>query len=136
MATNAAQTLNRNDPRQVLNTLKKTINWNDPDVALSPFELGLPQGAFITDIFVEVVTVFNGTPTFVMGTVGAGYNNMVASIADANPGVAGLYRVTRGLGRGLTASGDVIPYSKVTYGGAPSQGQLIALILYEGGWRT
>lgn len=136
MATNSAQVLVRDDPRQVGNTLKKTVNWNDPDVADSAFELGLPAGAVIMMTLVEVITTFNGTPTFVMGTVSTAYNNIVASVADANPGVAGLYNVSRGLGRGLTASGDVIPHTKVTFGGTPTQGQLMITFLYEGGWRT
>lgn len=135
MATNTAQILNRQDPRQVVNTLKKTINWNDADVADSAFELGLPAGAFITQVLVEIVTAFDGTPTMVVGTVSSAYNNIVAS-ADLDETVAGVTSVLRALGRGLTASAAVIPHSKVTFGGTPTAGQAIVLINYEGGWRT
>lgn len=133
MATNTAQIHNRNDPRQVENTLKKVINFNDPDRADSPFELGLPQGAFITGVFVEIVTAFDDGAILTVGTVGAGYNNIIAA-ADVNEGVAGVYRVDRALGRGLTASGAVIPHAILTE--TPTVGQAIVLITYEGGWRT
>lgn len=135
MATNTAQVANRQDPRQVVNTLKKTINWNDTDVADSAFEQGLPQSAFITRVLCEIVTTFDGTPSLLCGTVASAYNNLIAA-GDVDEAVAGVYDVTRGLGRGLTASAAVIPHAKVTFGGTPTQGQAVILLQYEGGWRT
>lgn len=127
----------RQDPRQVSNTLKKTVNWNDNASAVaSAFANYLPQGAFIIRVMVEVVTPFNGTtPTVAAGTVGAAYNNIVAT-GDLNPLVAGVYDVTRALGRALTAAGDVLPFALYTAGGSPSAGQLIILIEFEGGWQS
>lgn len=138
MTTGTLGTNARQDPRQVANTLKKTVNWNDAASGVAvPFDNPLPRGAFITRVLVEVVTTFNGTtPSIVAGTVGAAYNNIVAA-ADVNEGVAGVYEALRGLGRSLTAAADVLPY--VIYsngGGGPSQGQAIIVIEYEGGWST
>lgn len=139
MTTGTLGTNARQDPRQVLNTLKKTINYNDPGVAAGvPFDNPLPQNAFIENVLVEIVTAFNAGTTNVLtvGTVGATYNNIVAA-ADVNEGVAGVYQITRALGRSLTASGDVLPYAQYTQTGpAATAGQAIIVIFYEGGWAT
>ena len=126
MTTGVLGTNARQDPRQVANTLKKTVNYNDPGVASGvPFDNPLPQNAFILRVLVEVVAAFNAGATNVLtvGTVGAAYNNIVAA-ADVNEAVTGVYDVPRALGRALTASGDVLPY--VLYaqtGGAATTGQ-------------
>lgn len=138
MTTGVLGTNARQDPRQVVNTLKKTVNWNDAASGVAvPFDNPLPKGAFITRVLVEVVTAFNGTnPSVVAGTVGAAYNNIVGA-ADVNEAAPGVYEATRGLGRSLTANGDVLPY--VIYsngGGGPNAGQLIIVIEYEGGWQS
>lgn len=139
MTTGTLGTNARQDPRQVLNTLKKTVNFNDPGIATgSPFDNYLPQNAFIENVLVEVVVAFNAVTTNVLtvGTVGATYNNIVAA-ADVNEGLAGVYQATRGLGRSLTASGDVLPYAQYTQTGtAATAGQAIIVIFYEGGWQT
>lgn len=138
MTTGVLGTAARQDPRQVVNTLKKTINWNDNAAGVAAaFANYLPQGAFITRVLVEVVTTFNGTtPSLVVGTVGAAYNNMVAA-GDVNLALAGIYDATRALGRSLTAAADVLPYALYNNGGgSPSQGQAIVVIEYEGGWAS
>lgn len=139
MATGVLGTNARVDPRQVLNTLKKTINWNDPNViAGSAFDNYLPINAFIENVLVEVVVAFNAGTTNVMtvGTVGTTYNNIVAA-ADVNEAVTGVYQATRGFGRSLTAAGDVLPYAQYTQTGtAATAGQAIIVIFYEGGWQT
>lgn len=139
MATGTLGTNARQDPRQVANTLKKILNFNDPGVAAGvPFDNPLPQNAFIMRVLVEIVTVFNAATTNVLtvGTVGAGYNNIVAA-ADVNEAVAGVYDVTRGLGRALTAGGDVLPYAVYTQTGtAATTGQAIVVIEFEGGWSS
>lgn len=135
MATNTAQILNRQDPRQVTNTLKRTINFNDTDIADGAFELGLPQGAGIQSVMVEIVTAFDAVPVLVLGTVASAYNNMLAA-GDVDPTVAGVTFSVKGAGRGLTASAPVIPHTKVTFTGTPTVGQAIITIFYEGGWRT
>lgn len=135
MATNTAVVLPpaRQDPRQVVNTLKLTINWNDAGVAAGvPFDNSLPQGAFIQDVLVEIVVPFNGTtPSLTIGTVSTAYNNIVAA-ADVDETAAAVTRVTRGLGRGLSAAGDVAVYGKLALTAA-SAGQAIIVIFYEGG---
>lgn len=129
----------RQDPRQVVNTLKKTVNFNDAGIATGlPFDNYLPQNAFIENVLVEIVTVFNAATTNVLtvGTNASTYNNIVAA-ADVNEGLAGVYQATRGLGRSLTASGDVLPYAMYTQTGtAATTGQAIIVIFYEGGWTT
>lgn len=139
MPTGTLGTYARQDPRQVLNTLKKTVNFNDPGVAAGvQFDNYLPQNAFIENVLVEVVTAFNAVTTNVLtvGTVGPTYNNIVAA-ADVNEAVAGVYQATRALGRSLTAAGDVLPFAQYTQsGGAATTGQAIIVIFYEGGWIT
>lgn len=127
----------RQDPRQVLNTLKKTVNFNDAGVATGvPFDNYLPQNAFIENVLVEIVAVFNAVTTNVLtvGTNGPTYNNIVAA-GDLNEAALGVTPVTRAIGRSLTASGDVLPYAMYTQTGtAATTGQAIIVIFYEGGW--
>lgn len=146
MTTNTAQVLPpvRQDPRQVSNTLKKTINFGDAGLSTGvAFDNSLPMGAFITGVFVEVVVAFNGTSTnpLTVGTVSTAYNNIVA--AGDLPGSAtsslavGLTQVTRALGRALTAAADITPYVKYApTGTAPTTGQAVIVITFEGGWST
>lgn len=139
MTTGVLGTNARQDPRQVLNTLKKTVNFNDPGIAAGvAFDNYLPQNAFIENVLIEVVVVFNAVTTNVLtvGTVGTTYNNIVAA-ADANEAATGVYQATRGFGRSLTAAGDVLPYAQYTQTGtAATTGQAIIVIFYEGGWVT
>lgn len=139
MTTGVLGTNARQDPRQVVNTLKKTINFNDAGIASGvPFDNYLPQNAFIENVLVEVVTVFNAGATNVLtvGTNATAYNNIVAA-ADINEGATGVTQVTRSFGRSLTASGDVLPYAMYAQtGGAATTGQAIVVIFYEGGWLT
>lgn len=139
MTTGVLGTNARQDPRQVVNTLKKTVNYNDAGISAgSAFDNYLPQNAFLSLVLVEIVTAFNAVTTNVLtvGTVGTTYNNIVAA-ADVNEGLAGIYEATRGLGRSLTAAGDVLPYAQYTQTGtAATQGQAIILMQYEGGWQT
>jgi hypothetical protein len=139
MTTGTLGTNARQDPRQVLNTLKKTVNFGDVGISTGvAFDNYLPQNAFIENVLVEVVTAFNAATTNVLtvGTVGAGYNNIVAA-ADVNEALAGVYQATRALGRSLTAAGDVLPFAMYTQTGAvATAGQAIIVIFYEGGWLT
>lgn len=138
MATNTAQVLppSRNDPRQVVNTLKKTVNWNDLGIGSGvAFDNSLPEGAFITGVWVEIVTPFNAVTTNVLtvGTNAATYNNLVAA-ADINEAVAGVTWVSRGLGQSIALAAAITPYAMYTQtGGAATAGQAVILITYEGG---
>lgn len=140
MTTGVLGVAARQDARQVVNTLKKTVNFNDPGIAAGVgFDNYLPQNAFISRVLVEVVVAFNAVTTNVLtaGTVNAPpYQNIVAA-ADVNEAVVGVYDVTRALGRSLTASADVLPVAQYTQTGtAATTGQAIFLIEYEGGWVT
>ena len=127
----------RQDPRQVVNTLKKTVNFGDTGIAAGvAFDNYLPQNAFIENVLVEIVAVFNAATTNVLtvGTVGTTYNNIVAA-ADVNEGATGVTQVTRAFGRSLTAAGDVLPFAQYTQTGtAATTGQVIIVIFFEGGW--
>lgn len=139
MTTGVLGVAARQDPRQVLNTLKKTVNYNDANIAVgSAFENYLPQNAFIERVLVEIVTAFNAGTTNVLtvGTVGAAFNNIVAA-ADVNEAAVGVYDATRALGRALTAAGNVLPVALYAQTGtAATAGQAVILIVFEGGWAS
>lgn len=141
MTTNTAAVLPaaRQDPRQVVNTLRKTVNYNDVGIATGvAFDQSLPQGAFISLVMVEIVVVFNAVTTNVLtvGTNASSYNNIVGA-ADLNEAALGTTECTRSYGRSLAASADVTPVAMYTQTGtAATTGQAIILIQYEGGWST
>lgn len=140
MTTGVLGTAARQDPRQVVNTLKKTVNFNDAAIAAGVgFDNPLPQGAFILRVLVEIVVAFNAVTTNVLtvGTINTPpYNNIVAA-ADVNEAVVGVYDVTRSLGRALTAAADVLPVAQYTQTGtAATTGQAIIVIEFEGGWQS
>lgn len=138
MATGTLGTNARQDPRQVTNTLKKTVNYNDANIATGvAFENYIPQGAFIEAVLCEIVTLFNATTNpLTVGTIGPAYNNIIAA-ADNTPATPAVYAATRALGRSLTAAGDVLPVAKYAQTGTPaSSGQAVIVIFYEGGWAS
>ena len=135
MTTNTAQVAPpvRQDPRQVSNTLKLTFNALDAGYLSGvAFANSLPRGAFITSVIVEIVTAFDGGGQLTVGTVAAGYNNIVAAgdVNEAAIGITGL--IMRAAGRGLTAAADITPY--VLLGAAATVGQAVITIIYEGGF--
>lgn len=144
MATGTAQVVPgaRQDPRQVLNTLKRTLNFNDPDIAKAPFDNALPMGAFVTRVFCEIVTAFNAGTTnpITVGTNSTTYNNLLASgdITGATPAVYMISAAsTAKLGRAFAAAADVIPYATyIPTGTAATTGQAVIVIEYEGGWAS
>lgn len=133
--TTASNPAARQDPRQVTNTLKKTINWSDPGIATGvAFFNALPQGAFITGVWVEVITAFNGTgPALSIGTNSTAFDNIVAA-GDVDEATVGVYQVLKGLGRSIAALADMVVYAKLAVSGSPSAGQAVIVIQYEGGW--
>lgn len=142
MATNTAGTSARQDPRNVTNTLKLTVNFGDTGIstgiAMANF---LPQGAFITNVMVEIVTAFNAatTNTLTVGTNSTAYNNLMSSADGAGNGSASLGTQvivpTRGFGRSITAAADIQPFVKYAQTGtAATTGQAIVVIEYEGGF--
>lgn len=141
MATNTAAVLppDRRDPRQVLNTLKKTVNFNDAGISSGlAFANSLPLGAFITGTWVAIVTAFNAVTTNVLtvGTNSTTYNNLVAA-ADVDEATIATTQVLRGIGPTIAASAAITPYVKYTQTGtAATAGQAVVLITYEGGWSS
>lgn len=134
----------RRNPRQVLNTLKKTVNFGDTGIATGiAFDEALPMGAFITGVFVDVVTAFNaaGVNTLTVGTNSTSYNNLVASADLSGNGTASIAavatQVLRGIGRSIAAAAEKVPYVKYTQTStAATTGQAVVVITYEGGWST
>jgi hypothetical protein len=137
MPTGTPGVADRQDPRQVGNTLKKTVNWNDnPANVAAAFANYLPANAFIYIVQTEIVVAFNGTtPTVNVGVNSPSYNNIVLS-ADLTIGTPGVYASTRGYGRSLTAGGPVLPFVLYNATGSPSTGQAIITIVFEGGWQS
>lgn len=129
----------RRSHRQLINTLKKTVNFNDAGIGSGvAFENSFPQAAFITQVLVEIVTVFNAGTTNVLtvGTVATAYNNIVAA-ADVNEAATGVTAVTTGLGRSLTAAADITPFAMYAQTGtAATTGVAVICISYEGGWTS
>lgn len=141
MATNTAQVAPpaRQDPRQVTNTLRKTVNFGDAGIASGiAFDASIPAGSFILRAYVEIVTAFNAVTTNVLtvGTNSTTYNDIVAA-GDVDEATVGVYDVVRGLGRGIAASADKTPYVKYTQSGtAATTGQAVIVITFDGGWST
>jgi len=126
----------RRDPRQLTNTLKRTVNFTDSDVLQFSFQNSLPQGAFITNVLVEVVTAFNAVTTNQMsvGTNTTSFNNIIAN-GDVAMNSTGVTKVSRGLGRSLTAAQDTSVFGTITVSGtSATTGTAIILIEFEGGW--
>lgn len=134
----------RRNPRQVVNTLKKTVNFGDTGIATGvAFDEALPMGAYITGVFVDVVTAFNaaGVNTLTVGTNSTSYNNMVASADLSGNGTASITavatQVLRGIGRSIAAAAEKVPFVKYTQTStAATTGQAVIVITYEGGWST
>lgn len=141
MATGTAATVPapRQDPRQVVNTLRKTVNFNDTGISSGiSFDNSIPQGAQITSVIVDIETAFNAVTTNVL-TVGqnsTSYNDMVAA-GDVDETVAGATSVPRGIGGSLARNGDITPFVKYTQTGtAATTGKAHITITYEGGWTS
>ena len=143
MTTNTAGTTARQDPRQVPNTLKRTLNYNDGDVAQAaigtlPSGNDLPQSAFVQEVMIEVVTAFNAatTNTLALGTNTGSWNNFIA-VTDVALNATGVTSVKRGAGRNLTSGSDTALYAVYTQSGtAATAGQAIITVYFEGGFST
>lgn len=144
MATNTTPAFppNRLDPRQLTNTLKRVLNYNDTDATKAAFFSSLPANAFVTKVEVEIVVGFTAGSTnpITVGTNPTAYNNLMAS-TDISSASTGVYFIaaspTAKLGRAFAATGDTPVFA--TYlptGTAASTGQAIIVIEYEGGWSS
>lgn len=142
MTTNVTPTFPpaRRDPRQVSNTLRRTLNLSDVDAGTAAFFSSLPAGAYIISVQVSVLTVFNAgsTNTLTIGTNGPTYNDICAS-GTVNPAALGNTVVTTGNGLAtvLNATSDVAVFAKYGQTGTPATtGKLVILIEFEGGWAS
>jgi len=141
MTTGTAGVWERQDPRQVANTLKRTTRFNDVGIGASngvAWDNYLPQSAFILRVLTEIVTAFKAVTTnvYTVGANAGSINNIVAA-GDVNPLLAGVYESTRSYGRALTAAAPILPASKYTQSGtAATAGVAITVIEFEGGWAT
>jgi hypothetical protein len=139
MPTNTLGVAARQDPRQVTNTLKKTIQAGDAAHANGvavPFANYLPQNAFITSVWVEVAVGFNGTtPTVTVGISGGTANSIVAAGDVTWTAAAAAIDIARSKGRALTAAGDVLPTATLNFTNT-TLGTAIVVIEFEGGWQS
>lgn len=144
MATDTAQVAppTRQDPRQVINTLKRTLNYNDADIAAAKFDNSLPLGSFVTQAQCEIQTAFNAGATnpITVGTNATTYNNILAS-GDITAATPAVYQIsaasTAKLGRAFAAAADVGLFA--TYaptGAAATTGKAVIVVCYEGGWAS
>lgn len=144
MATNTAQVspATRQDPRQVINTLKRILNFNDADIAAAFFDNSLPLGSFVTQVQCEIQTAFNAGSTnpITVGTNASTYNNLLASgdITGATPAVYQISAAsTAKLGRAFAASADVkVAATYVPTGTPATTGKAVIVICFEGGWSS
>lgn len=128
----------RRDARQVPNTIKRLLNFNDPDIAKFSFNNSLPQGAFIIAVQAYVITAFNAGSTnpLTVGTNSTTFNNLLAA-GDVTPGTPGFYVNARGLGLLVTNAADVPIFGTyIPTGTAGTTGQAVFMITYEGGWAS
>lgn len=103
----------------------------------------LPQGAYITDVHVYVLTAFNatGNNNLLVGTVNAGtaqaslpgtLNNLVAA-GDVNALAVGNTFVTRGFGPAICLNADQDLYIQYTQTGtAATQGNAMLVVKFTG----
>jgi hypothetical protein len=127
----------RQNPRQVANTIRRTVNYNDTDVTAAPFAGALPAGAQVISQVANVKTAFNAatTNTLVWGTNSTNYNNM-CPITAVNLAATGVYEVNSGLGDVGNTSDSVVNAVYSQTGTSATAGQVVITITYEGGWST
>lgn len=134
MTTNTPGHQARQQPRQVVNTLRFDVNYDDEGIAAGVKVGTLPPGAFITDILAKIVTGFDAGTTNVLtvGTNASSYDNIIAS-ADVTEGTPATTRVTTGLGVGTDGPTALDIYAKYTQSGTVAQnGRAIIVICFEG----
>lgn len=143
MASNITNVLPpaRVDPRQVVNYISKTLNFNDSGISTGvSFAASLPAGAIILDVHVEILTAFNAGATnqIFVGTNATTYTNICNGSADVNAAVVQDNVVTRGWGSRLANGGvDVTPFAMYTQtGAAATTGKAVVTIAYTGGFTS
>lgn len=146
MATNTPGSTARQDPRNVQNTIRALFNYNDAGLSAGVLIGVLPQGAFITQWWCEIITAFNAGTTnpISVGSNAAAYTNIMAA-AGNTPGTPGVYipAITAGppssqapgLGRSIASAGDTNVFLKYApTGTAATTGQGVFVLEFEGGF--
>lgn len=92
--------------KQVVQTYRLTINWNDPNIGASQIFGALPANAYILSIDADVTTAFNAGTTNVLtlGVTKGTHNEIVASGITA--GTIGVYHLTSAAGLGVAVTGN------------------------------
>ncbi len=124
-----AQATPRQFHTQQVHYLRKTVNYNDANIAGGVLIGTLPAGAQIVDIAVNVLTAFNAATTnnLLLGTAAGG--NQIATTGDTAAGTPGFKRATTGGALNLASDSDVF----VTYtqtGAAATAGKANIVIAY------
>lgn len=132
MATNSVGDQARAQHQQLVNTIRQTINFNDPGIAAGAIRAQLPMGAFITRVLVEIVIAFNAVTTNVLTAgLNANMDNVIAA-GDLNETALGVTDITRALGRSLTAAGVTnLGFKYTQTGTAATTGQAEIVVEYE-----
>ena len=129
MATNTAGVDARVAPWQMVHYMRKTVNYNDTDIATGVgFKNYLPSGASIQWVMVKIKTAFNAGTTNVL-TVGqnaSSYNDMVAA-ADVDESTTEASMVLRGAD--LTISSDVRPFITYTQTGTAATAGVAEVVI-------
>jgi hypothetical protein len=134
MTTNLAGSSARQLAWQANHTKRYAVNFNDPGLSSGVQFLVLPQGAYVLDAQIEIVTAFNAGTTnpLTVGTNSPGFNNII-STADVNATVPGVTVATRGWGRSLASAADTgVAVLYAPTGAAATQGQAVIVIEFEG----
>jgi len=132
MPTNTAATNAREYQSHQTHYLRKTVNYNDPNIATGiPFSNYLPKGAQILDTYVNIITAFNAGTTNVL-TVGqnaSSYNDIVGA-SDVDETAVAMTAVLTG-GKLDLSAGEVQPYVKYAQTGtAATAGKARIVITY------
>lgn len=131
MATGTAGSTARQYHTAQLHYIRKTVNWNDTNIA-NGVQIGtLPAGAQIDFIHINVQTAFNAATTNVLaaGTTATGAE--IFGSSDAVAGTAGS-KVPNAAGMALTISADTPIYASYTQTGtAATAGKATFVIAYS-----
>lgn len=142
-----AQTVNyspRVIPLQVVQTFRKTVNFNDANIATGVKFGALPQGAYLISVRCFIVTAFNAgtTNSLAIGTTAAGSDILAGGTTGGTncvAGTAGEQALTSAVGLGVTpyagtptgSNGGFDMFARFTQTGtAATAGKVIFIINY------
>lgn len=136
MTTNTPGSVARQDPRQVSNTLRGSINFSQ-QATFIPIGT-LPKGAWVSLVQMSIDVAFNAATTNPITVGSAGSPAFLMASTDNTPATPGVYipaAILAKYGKGFAAANDVVV--GITYtptGAAPTTGSAEVLIEFEGGF--